>query len=65
MAPNLNSGNPWSAMDDFDLENCESLGESDHEIADFLCRDIKELHERRAELVRMGAAHLKDLGLSG
>lgn len=47
----LNTGNPWSAMDDADLDNALQLGESIASIAAFLCRDVAEVEARIAERV--------------
>ena len=48
--PNINSGRPWSEMDLADLTDCLKLGESTEQIADFLCRDAKEVEAKVAEL---------------
>lgn len=50
MAPNLNTGKSWSEMDDADLRNSAGRGHSAEWIADFLCRDVGEVHSRAAEL---------------
>jgi hypothetical protein len=62
MASSLNTGRPWSAFDDFDLETCDSLGQSDRDIADLLCRELDEIPARRAALARMEAMLLGGLG---
>lgn len=47
---NINAGNPWSDVDMADLENCVARGDSVEEIADFLCRDVKEVKAKIATL---------------
>jgi hypothetical protein len=41
--PNINSGQPWSEMDLFDLRNSLEHGSSIEEVAEFLCRDVEEV----------------------
>jgi len=53
--PNINTGKPWSAMDDQDLMCCFTKGEPvTHEAvveaADFLCRNGEEVRARLREL---------------
>lgn len=48
--PNLNTGQPWSAMDLADLENCLERGDSVEEIAELMCRKPSEVREKIAEL---------------
>jgi hypothetical protein len=50
----LNSGTPWSEMDLFDLANCVRLKDPVEEIASFLCRSRREVHQKIAELERSG-----------
>ena len=52
--PDLNTGNPWSGMDLFDLANSVRLRQSLEEIATFLCRSRREVHEKIAELEQTG-----------
>jgi hypothetical protein len=40
---NLNSGQPWSEADLWDLRNSLAHGGSTEEVADFLCRDTNEV----------------------
>jgi hypothetical protein len=47
---NINSGKPWSEIDDFDLKNSLAYGRSISEVADFLCRDEEEVRERAKQL---------------
>jgi hypothetical protein len=51
---NLNEGKPWSEMDLVDLRNSLAHGGSVAEIAEFLCRSEREVHEKIAELKRLG-----------
>jgi hypothetical protein len=48
--PNLNEGKPWSEMDLVDVRNSLTHGGSVAEIAEFLCRSEREVHEKIAEL---------------
>ena len=48
--PNLNSGEPWSEMDLYDLRYGLQIGTSVEELADFLCRDTAEVEAKAAEL---------------
>jgi hypothetical protein len=48
--PNLNSGEPWSEMDLYDLRYGLQIGTSVEELADFLCRDVEEVRQKIAEL---------------
>jgi len=50
MAPDRNSGRPWSKMDLVDLRNGFELGEPIEELAAFLMRDIDEVRRKAAEL---------------
>ena len=47
---NLNTGKPWSKMDDGALKNCHTLGQSIARTADYLMRTQKEVTERKREL---------------
>jgi hypothetical protein len=49
---NLNTGEPWSEMDLFDLGNCVRLEQPVAEIADFLCRSQREVQDKISELRR-------------
>lgn len=49
-SPNLNTGEPWSALDDRDLRWCVHDGQLIEEIADFLCRTEEEVRTRIEEL---------------
>ena len=44
--PNLNSGRPWSEVDDSDIRWCIVHGQTVAEIASFLCRDPAEVEQR-------------------
>jgi hypothetical protein len=48
--PNLNEGKPWSEMDLVDLKNSLAYSRSVEDIADFLCRSVKEVREKVFEL---------------
>jgi hypothetical protein len=52
--PDLNTGEPWSEMDLFDLANSIRLGDPIEEIATFLCRSRREIREKIAELEQRG-----------
>ena len=52
--PDLNSGEPWSEMDLFDLANCVRLKEPVKEIATFLCRSPREVRDKIAEIEQSG-----------
>jgi hypothetical protein len=52
--PDLNTGEPWSEMDLFDLANNVRLGNPVEEIAVFLCRSRREVREKIAELEQSG-----------
>jgi hypothetical protein len=52
--PNLNEGKPWSEMDLVDVRNGLTHGRSVGEIAEFLCRSEREVHEKVAELKKAG-----------
>jgi hypothetical protein len=52
--PDLNSGNPWSEMDLFDLANSVRLRQPVEEIAGFLCRSRREVRDKIAELDKTG-----------
>ena len=52
--PNLNEGKPWSEMDLVDVRNSLTHGGSVAEIAEFLCRSEREVHEKVAELKKAG-----------
>ena len=54
--PDLNTGEPWSEMDLFDLANCVRLRERVEEIAGFLCRARREVREKLAEAGTVGRA---------
>jgi len=60
--PDLNTGEPWSEMDLFDLANSIRLGDPVEEIATFLCRSRREIREKIAELEQKGelAARIAD-----
>jgi hypothetical protein len=60
--PDLNTGEPWSEMDLFDLANSIRLGDSVEEIAKFQCRSRREIREKIAELEQKGelAARIAD-----
>ncbi len=45
--PNINSGKPWSTMDDWNLKNCLRQGNSIEDVAYFLCRDPNEVRTVR------------------
>jgi hypothetical protein len=47
---NLNSGEPWSDGDVFDLKNSLAHGDSLAQVADFLCRDVPEVRSKMKEL---------------
>jgi hypothetical protein len=47
---NLNSGLPWSEIDDRDLRRRFEHSQPIAEIAVFLCRDVDEIEERLREL---------------
>jgi hypothetical protein len=47
---NLNSGQPWSEGDLWDLRNSLAHGSSADEVADFLCRDPDEVRQKMAQL---------------
>jgi hypothetical protein len=52
--PDLNTGEPWSEMELFDLANSIRLGDDVPEIATFLCRSRREVREKIAELEQKG-----------
>lgn len=56
LLPDLNTGNPWSEMDDADLLSSVGDGPVTEsmliEAAFFLCRNKEEVHERLKELGR-------------
>jgi len=47
---NVNSGQPWSEGDLWDLRNSLAHGGSIEEVADFLCRDTDEVSAKMAQL---------------
>jgi hypothetical protein len=47
--PNVNAGEPWSAMDLADLEEFLTDGRSAAEIAEYLCREVDEVEAKIAE----------------
>jgi len=49
-APNINTGKPWSELDLQDLRYCLAAGEPAEDIADFLCRNVEEVHAKTAEI---------------
>jgi hypothetical protein len=55
--PNLNEGKPWLEMDLVDLRNSLAHGRSVAEIAEFLCRSEREVHEKIAELELVRSSH--------
>jgi hypothetical protein len=52
--PDLNTGEPWSEMDLFDLANSVSSETPLREIAGFLCRSRREVRDKIAELKQSG-----------
>ena len=60
--PDLNTGEPWSEMELFDLANSIRLGDDVPEIATFLCRSRREVREKIAEWEQSGelAARIAD-----
>jgi hypothetical protein len=48
--PNLNTGTPWSEMDDTDLRWQVKHKVPVDEIADFMCRTEKEIRDQAREL---------------
>jgi hypothetical protein len=47
---NLNTGQPWSELDLWDLQNSLALDDTAAEVADFLCRDEDEVRDKMIEL---------------
>jgi len=47
---NLNTGKEWSEIDDRDLRQATTFANDAAEVADFLCRDVEEVHERARQL---------------
>ena len=47
--PNVNAGEPWSAMDLADLDGLLTDGVPTKEIASYLCRDVDEVEAKIAE----------------
>src|SRR5882762_5268780 len=60
--PDLNTGNPWSEMDLFDLANCVRLKQPVEEIAGFMCRSRREVREKIAELEQTDCQRCEGLG---
>lgn len=52
---NLNTGTPWTELDQRDLEFCLAEGQSVEKIADFLCRDVDEVLRKIEEVARLEA----------
>jgi hypothetical protein len=48
--PNVNAGEPWSAMDLADLDELLTDGVRAREIANYLCRDVDEVEAKIASL---------------
>jgi hypothetical protein len=48
--PNLNTGKPWSEMDDEDLRASIAAGDTSKTAAEFLCRNANEVRKRAKEL---------------
>jgi hypothetical protein len=48
--PNLNTGKPWSEMDDEDLRASIAAGDTSKAAAEFLCRNANEVRKRAREL---------------
>jgi hypothetical protein len=48
--PDLNSGKPWSELDDEDLRASVANGATSKVAAEFLCRTGREVRERAKEL---------------
>jgi hypothetical protein len=48
--PNVNAGEPWSAMDMADLDELLTGGTPAAEIASYLCRDVDEVEAKIASL---------------
>ena len=47
---NANTGKPWSEMDLFDFGNSLGRGDTMEQVAEFLCRDVEELHAKLRQL---------------
>ena len=45
-----NTGKPWSEMDLFDFGNLLGRGDTMEQVAEFLCRDVEELHAKLRQL---------------
>lgn len=50
MTMNVNSGNPWSSVDLYDLRQGLGRGTPIDEVADFLCRDVSEVRTKALQL---------------
>lgn len=46
----MNVGKPWSEMDLVDLRNSLEHGDSVEQIAEFLCRETREVEAKIAEI---------------
>ena len=47
---NANTGKSWSEMDLFDFGNSLGRGDTIEAVAEFLCRDVEELHAKLRQL---------------
>jgi hypothetical protein len=48
--PNVNAGQPWSAIDMADLEDLLASGVSVQGVAEYLCRQVGEVDAKLASL---------------
>ena len=48
-APNLNTGEPWAEIDNFDLRYGVEHGDDAAKLADFLCRTVAEVRTQARE----------------
>jgi len=50
MTMNVNSGKAWSQVDLYDLRQGLGSGTPIDQVADFLCRDVPEVHAKASQL---------------